>query len=128
MFFIPKMNCVPLREACLKDSWENGRGRRGRDHVIVWFITTYAISAYHHSSCDFESRSGDAYSVCTALCDKICQWLVIIDGFHRVLRFPPPIKLDIDGILMTMALNSIPPSPPHTDKLKIQIYSLYPFC
>ena len=29
------MNCVPLREACLKDSWENGRGRRGRDHVIA---------------------------------------------------------------------------------------------
>jgi len=24
------------------------RGRRGRDRIIVGFITTYAISAYHH--------------------------------------------------------------------------------
>jgi hypothetical protein len=24
------------------------RGRRGRDHMVVGFITTYAISAYHH--------------------------------------------------------------------------------
>ena len=23
-------------------------GRRGRDHMVVGFITTYAISAYHH--------------------------------------------------------------------------------
>jgi hypothetical protein len=33
-------------------------GRRGRDRMVVGFITTYAISAYHHSCCDFESRSG----------------------------------------------------------------------
>jgi len=24
------------------------RGRRGRDHMVVGFTTTYAISAYHH--------------------------------------------------------------------------------
>ena len=24
------------------------RGRRGRDHIVVGFITTYAISVYHH--------------------------------------------------------------------------------
>jgi len=24
------------------------RGRRGLDHMVVGFITTYAISAYHH--------------------------------------------------------------------------------
>ena len=24
------------------------RGRRGRDHVVVGFTTTYAISVYHH--------------------------------------------------------------------------------
>jgi len=23
-------------------------GRRGRDHMVVGFITTYAITAYHH--------------------------------------------------------------------------------
>jgi hypothetical protein len=24
------------------------RGRRGRDHVVVGFTTTYAINVYHH--------------------------------------------------------------------------------
>jgi len=24
------------------------RCRRGRDRMVVWFTTTYAISAYHH--------------------------------------------------------------------------------
>jgi len=24
------------------------RGRRGHDHMVVGFITTYAIVAYHH--------------------------------------------------------------------------------
>jgi len=27
---------------------QNLRGRRGRDRMVVGFITTYAISAYHH--------------------------------------------------------------------------------
>jgi len=34
------------------------RGRRGRDRMVVGFTTTYAISAYHHWCCEFESRSG----------------------------------------------------------------------
>jgi hypothetical protein len=33
-------------------------GRRGRDSMVVAFTTTYAISAYHHWCCEFESRSG----------------------------------------------------------------------
>jgi len=33
------------------------RGRRGHDHIVVGFTTTCAISAYHHWSCEFESRS-----------------------------------------------------------------------
>ena len=40
-------------------------GRRGSDRMVVRFITTYAISAYHHLHCEFESRS--------TLCDKVCQ-------------------------------------------------------
>jgi hypothetical protein len=39
------------------------RGIRGRDRMVVGFITTYAIRAYHHSSCGFESRSGEVYSI-----------------------------------------------------------------
>jgi hypothetical protein len=34
------------------------RGRLGRDRMVVGFTTTYAISAYHHWCCEFESRSG----------------------------------------------------------------------
>ena len=48
------------------------RGRRGRDRIIVGFITTYAISAYHHLSCEFESRSWRGV-LDTTLCDKVCQ-------------------------------------------------------
>jgi len=34
------------------------RGRRGRDHMVIGFTTTYVISAYHHWSCEFESLLG----------------------------------------------------------------------
>ena len=33
-------------------------GRHGCDRMVVGFTTTYAISAYHHWCCEFESRSG----------------------------------------------------------------------
>ena len=33
------------------------RGRRGHDHMVVWFTTSYAISAYHHWCFELESRS-----------------------------------------------------------------------
>ena len=31
---------------------------RSCDRMVVGFIITYAISAYHNRCCDFESRSG----------------------------------------------------------------------
>jgi hypothetical protein len=34
------------------------RGCHGNDLMVVGFTTTYAISAYHHWCCEFESRSG----------------------------------------------------------------------
>jgi len=33
------------------------RGRRGRNRMVVGLTTTYAIKAYHHWCCEFESRS-----------------------------------------------------------------------
>ena len=39
------------------------RGRRGRDGMVVGFITTYVISAYHHLRSEFESRSCEVYSI-----------------------------------------------------------------
>ena len=44
--------------------------RRGRDHIIVGFTTNYAISAYHQSRCEFESRS--CRGVLATLCDTFC--------------------------------------------------------
>ena len=39
------------------------RDRRGRDRMVVGFTVTYATSAYHHSRCEFESRSGVVYLI-----------------------------------------------------------------
>jgi len=33
-------------------------GSRSRDRMVVGFITTYAMTAYHHWCCEFEFRSG----------------------------------------------------------------------
>jgi hypothetical protein len=46
------------------------RGRR--DRMVIGFKTTCAISAYHHKSCEFESRSWRGVFDIT-LCDKVCQ-------------------------------------------------------
>jgi hypothetical protein len=47
-------------------------GRHDRDRMVVGFTTTYAISAYRHRCCEFESRSGRR-EFDTTLCDKVCQ-------------------------------------------------------
>ena len=35
----------------------------GRDRMVVGFVITYAISAYHRWRCEFESRSGEVYQI-----------------------------------------------------------------
>ena len=66
--------------------------RHGRDRMVVGFTTSYAISAYHHLRCEFESRSGGMYSVQFYVM-KFVSDMQQVSGFLRVLRFPPPIKL-----------------------------------
>jgi hypothetical protein len=39
------------------------RGHRARDHMVVRFITTYAISALDQLGYEFEFRSGEVYSI-----------------------------------------------------------------
>jgi hypothetical protein len=39
------------------------RDSRGRHRMVVGFITTYAISAYHHKRCEIESHSSEVYSI-----------------------------------------------------------------
>jgi hypothetical protein len=62
-------------------------GHRGRDCMVVGFITTYAISAYHHYICEFESRSGEVYSIQQYMM-KCVSDLRQVGGFLRVPRFP----------------------------------------
>ena len=59
----------------------------GRDHMVIGFTTTYAISAYHHWCCEFESRSGRGVQHYVI---KFVRDLRQVGGF---LRFPPSIKL-----------------------------------
>jgi hypothetical protein len=48
------------------------RVRRGRDSMVVVFKTIYAISAYHHLCCEFESNSWRGV-LDTTLYDKVGQ-------------------------------------------------------
>ena len=65
---------------------------RSYDRMVVGFITTCTISAYHHQSCEFESRSGEVYSIQHYVI-KFVHDLRQVCGFLLVLMFPPPIKL-----------------------------------
>ena len=58
--------------------------------MVVGFATTYAISACHHWWCESESRSRRGVQHCVI---KFVSHLRQVGGFHRVLRFPPSIKL-----------------------------------
>ena len=78
--------------------------------MVVGFTTTYAISAYHHWCCEFESSSGRGLKPYMI---KIVSDFWQVGGFLRVL----PIKLTamITEILLKVALNTI----------KQSIYRLY---
>ena len=58
---------------------------RGRDRMVVGYTTTCVISAYQHSSCEFEPRSWQHY-VIKFVSDRSVVFLWLI-------RFPPQIKL-----------------------------------
>ena len=65
-------------------------GCRGSDRMVVGFTTIYAISAYHHRWCEFESQSGRGVQHYVI---KFASGLRQVGSFLRVFRFPPPIKL-----------------------------------
>ena len=82
-----------------------------RDRMVVGFTTTWAFSAYHHLSCEFNSRSWWGI-IDTTLCDKVCQWLAVCWWFSP----GTPVSLgysnktdrhDITEILLKVALNTI---------------------
>jgi hypothetical protein len=60
--------------------------------MVVGFTITYAISVYHQLSCEFESCSGEVYSIQHYVM-KFVSDLRQVTGFLWVLQFPPPIEL-----------------------------------
>jgi hypothetical protein len=75
--------------------------------MVVGFTTTGAISAYHHKSCDYESRSVEVYSIQQYVI-KFVSDLRQVGGFLRV----PPVsstnktdRHDITEIFLKVALN-----------------------
>jgi len=78
--------------------------------MVVGFTTTYAISAYHHLCCAFDSRTG---ARCATLCDKVFQWLAACRLFSPGTPVSSTNKTDchdIAEILMKVALNTIKPT------------------
>ena len=56
--------------------------RRGRDRMVVGFT----ISAYHHKSCEFESRLGEVYLI-QHNANKFVSDLLQVDGFPGYSAF-----------------------------------------
>ena len=94
--------------------------------MVVGFTTTYAMSAYHHWCCEFESQSGRGVQhfvikfvsdlrqiggfLYTTLCDKVCQWLAAGRWFSPGSPFSPTNKTychNLTEILLIVALNTI---------------------
>ena len=67
-------------------------GRRGRDRMVVGAITTYAVNAYHHFHCEFETCSDEVFLIQHYVI-KFVSDMRQVGGFLRVLQFPPPINL-----------------------------------
>ena len=89
------------------------RGCHGHVRMIVGFTTTYAINAYHHLRCEFESRSCEVYLIQHYVI-KFISDLWQVGGFLRVLRFHATKKTDrhnITEILLKVVLNTIAITP-----------------
>jgi hypothetical protein len=65
------------------------RDRRGHNRMVVEFNTNYAISAYHHLSCELEYHSRRGV-LDTTLCDKnlsvTCGRSMVFSGYSGILH------------------------------------------
>jgi len=83
-----KFHVLVLR--CCSPVYNTKRGRRGHDRMVVGFTMIYAIDAYHHWCCEFESQSGRGVQQYVI---KFVIDLRQVGDFLWVFRFPPPIKV-----------------------------------
>ena len=97
----------------------------GINRMVVGFTSTYAISAYHHKCCEFESHSWqDALD--TTLCDQVCQWLATGRWFSpgtSVSSTNITDRQDITEILLKVALNTINSNPIFVDNKKWKLFN-----
>jgi hypothetical protein len=66
------------------------KGRRGRDRMVVGFITPMQSVPI---TTDVVSSNPDQSEECNIIMIKFVSDLRQVGGFLRVLQFPPPIKL-----------------------------------
>jgi hypothetical protein len=73
---------------------EYSKGSRGRDRMVVGFTLQLPLQSvsYHNWSCEFESHSDEVYLIQHCVIEFVSD-LRQVDGFVRVLWFPPSIKL-----------------------------------
>ena len=96
-----------------------GRGRRGRGRMVVWFTTTYAISAYHHWCCESEFRSG------RGMHHYVGQWLATVPWFSpgpRVSSTNKTDRHDIAEILLKVTINTRKPTNQPTNRFAATSY------
>jgi hypothetical protein len=77
--------------------------------MVVWIITTYAIRVYHHYNCEFESRSGEVYSIQHYAIEFVSD-LRQVGGFSPSIPVSSTNKADrhdIIEIYLRVALNTI---------------------
>jgi hypothetical protein len=74
-------------------------GCRGRDRMVVGFTTIYAISAYHHWCCEFESQSGQGvqhYVIkFSVICDRsVYNWNIVESGVKHHQTYKQTLWID----------------------------------
>jgi precorrin-6B methylase 2 len=102
MFLLILFSIVKI--ACICVNWRQW-GPRCRDRLVIGFITTYAISFYHHWCTEFESRS----RWCVQHYVKVCQRLATGRWFSPgspVSSTNKTDRHDITEILLKVALNT----------------------
>ena len=104
MGFHNKIWCLHDHSLIIYVQFIKCRGHRGHDRMVVGFTTLYAISAYHHWCCEFESRSSG----------RGVQHYAIKFVTSRWFSPGPPVsstnktdRHDITEILLKVALNTI---------------------
>ena len=78
--------------------------------MVDGFTTIFAISVYHHWSCEFEFRSGEVYSIQHYVI--VCQWFspgTLVSFTNKTDRHDN----DITEILLKVAGKYHKPSPKH---------------